>query len=168
MKSSVRAFLAFLAFLVASAPVQAAIEVAFIDPGDYTDASIRNGPFSSTGFGTISGLRAHIMRLGNQYLSPKENLRIEVLDVDLAGRYEWWRFPFDARIMSDSTWPAIKVRYVYIVNGKKVDEGEEHITDQNYLLRAGAGASGDSLKYEKAMLDRWFRTHFGDQAATKK
>jgi hypothetical protein len=61
--------------------------------------------------GVINAIRQHFIGLGNKHLSLSEDLRIEVLDIDLGGQYEWWRFPFDARIMRDVTAPTIKVRY---------------------------------------------------------
>ena len=59
----------------------------------------------------ISAIRQHLIGPGNKHLSLSEDLRIEVLDIDLAGQYEWWRFAFDACIMRDVTAPTIKVRY---------------------------------------------------------
>ena len=160
MKSVLRSFLFSLSALVILVPAYAVVEVVFIKPGSYTDASVRNGQFNSTNLGIISAVRGHLMNLGDKYLSPREGPQTEVLDIDLAGRYEWWRFPFDARIMRDITSPAMEVRYIYYVNGIKVDESEERITDMNYLLSAGKGGSSDSLKYEKKMLDPWFRERF--------
>jgi hypothetical protein len=44
-----------------------------------------------------------------------------------------------------------------------VANGDETISDINYLMRASIAYSSDSLRYEKAMLDEWFRTRFVDR-----
>lgn len=149
-----------VAILGIPAQANAIVEIAFIEPGDFTDGEVRGGLFGSGGLGAVTAIRQHLVKLGDNNLSPREALRIEVLDVDLAGRYEWWRFPFDARIMRDSSVPAIEVRFTYYVDGKIVDEGEERITDLNYLQDVRVGKRGGLLKYEKIMLDRWFHDRF--------
>jgi hypothetical protein len=168
----VKSALGIVSFCVAilgiSAPTHAIVEVAFIEPGDYTDGAVRGGLFGSGGLGTVNAVRQHLAMLGDNNLSPREALRIEVLDIDLAGRYEWWRFPFDARIMRSSSVPAIEVRYIYYVDGKIVDEGEERITDMNYLQGTRTGKPGGPLKYEKRMLDRWFRDRFVNRRSEEK
>jgi hypothetical protein len=81
-----------------------------------------------------------------------------VTDVDLAGRFEWWRpYAYDVRILRDITWPRIKLRYALADGGRTVLSAEEQISDLNYLMNAGVRSSSDPLKYEKAMLDDWFR-----------
>ncbi len=167
VKSVLRVLFVFVVIFTTFAPAQAAIEVTFIKPGDYSDSAVRGGPFGSGSFGVVNAIREHLMELGNQNLTLKEGLRIEVLDIDLAGRYEWWRFPFDKRVMRESSSPVIEVRYFYYVSGKKVDEGEERITDVNYLKNTGKGEDGEILKYEKRMLDRWFRDRFVNHKSAK-
>ncbi len=167
MKSLLRVISVFVVILTASAPAHAVIEVAFIKPGDYSDSSVRGGPFGSGSLGVVSAVRDYLIELGDKNLSPNEGLRIEVLDIDLAGRYEWWRFPFDKRVMREGSSPALEVRYFYYVDGKKVDEREERITDAHYLQNASTNDSGDPLKYEKKMLDRWFRDRFVNHRSAK-
>ena len=38
-------------------------------------------------------------------------MKIEVLDIDLAGELEWWHGPYDIRYLRSYTWPRIKLRY---------------------------------------------------------
>jgi len=71
------------------------------------------------------------------------------LDVDLVGRYEWWKFPFDTRVLQSSSAPTIEVRYIYYADGKKIEEGKERIADMNYLHDARAAGPGEFLYYEK-------------------
>jgi hypothetical protein len=99
--------------------------------------------------------------LGRTHLRANETLEIEVLDVDLAGRFEGWRpFAYNTRIVRDITWPRIKVRYALRQDDRMLSSGEESITGMNYLMRATAPNYSDPLRYEKAMLDDWFRARF--------
>ena len=109
----------------------------------------------------MTGIQQHLERLGERYLKPGQDLTIEVIDIDLAGRFELWRINArDLRIMREVTWPGIEVRYTLEQNGVVVESGEEAVTDLNYLMRAGIAYSSGSLRYEKAMLEEWFRTRF--------
>ena len=83
------------------------------------------------------------------------------MDIDLAGRKETWRTDVpDIRIMTDVTWPAITLRYTLTQNGADVMSGTETVKDMNYLMRGGVGLPGGTLRYEKAMLNDWFKARF--------
>jgi hypothetical protein len=54
------------------------------------------------------------------------------------------------------------VRYSLEENGAVLAGAEEWIADRMYLMGASVlGGFSDSLKYEKAMLNDWFRHRFG-------
>jgi hypothetical protein len=57
----------------------------------------------------------------------------------------------------------MKLRYTLESDGKISDAREETVADMTYLLGRSPGASGESLYYEKRMLEDWFRRRFVEQ-----
>lgn len=95
-------------------------------------------------------------------------LEIEVLELDLAGRFEPWRArSYDVRSLTDITWPRMTLRYTLTQGGRVTARGEERISDMAYLMTAGMRFDSDSLRYEKKMLDDWFRLRFGRQLSKR-
>lgn len=97
-----------VASLFTAAPSFAGVQVRFINPERYTDAS----SFGATSRdATIAEFRAYLEKLGQRFIRPGQNLTIDVLNIDLAGHYEPWRRNFsDVRIMRDITPPSVKLR----------------------------------------------------------
>lgn len=150
-----------VAAMMSPVAANAGIKVLFIEPERYTDAGLHSEYGAKSRSATLTGIQQHLERLGERYLKPGQDLTIEVIDIDLAGRFELWRINArDLRLMREVTWPRIEVRYTLEQNGVVVESGEEAVTDLNYLMRAGIAYSSDPLRYEKAMLEEWFRTRF--------
>jgi hypothetical protein len=149
-----------VAFAIPAA--NAAVEVDFVNPDKFVDAAVHRGP-SKERERTFTALRQHIEKLGDRYLKPGQVLKVEVLDLDRAGRVEWWQPQLhDARIMRDVDSPSMKVRYTLAENGTVITSGEERIGSPGYLWGPRASTlSTDSLKYEKTMLQDWFHNRFG-------
>lgn len=130
-------------------------------PETFSDANLRGGYGENARAPALDGIRKHLERLRRRYLKPDQNLTIEVLDLDLAGRLEPWHAnAYDVRYMRKITWPRMTLRYTLVQNGIAPAQGEETIGDMNYLMDAGARLSSDSLRSEKTMLDDWFRKRF--------
>jgi hypothetical protein len=51
----------------------------------------------------------------------------------------------------------MNVRYTLTQGGATIASGEETIRDMAYLMTGGSWLDSDSLRYEKTMLDDWFR-----------
>ncbi|MDC4228384.1 MAG: DUF3016 domain-containing protein (plasmid) [Candidatus Manganitrophus sp.] len=140
---------------------ESAVDISFSHPERYTDAGRYLGDRVSEP--VLQEIKEYLESLGERYLEPNQNLKIEILDIDLAGRYE----PVhrggasDVRILNDVTWPQIKVRYILEENGEVKVEKKESIRDMDYLRRPNPNFSNDSLRHEKVMLDDWFRERFG-------
>ena len=49
------------------------------------------------------------------------------------------------------------VRYTLESNGKVIDSGEDQLSDMNYMGHINRYSEGDTLRYEKAMIDDWFK-----------
>jgi hypothetical protein len=142
----------------APAFAETSVHVTFVQPEHFTDAGNYQARSRDA---TLKTLDAQFQTLGARYLKPGQALDVQVLDVDLAGRLEPWRAnAYDVRYMRDITWPRIKLSYTLTANGRVLDQREETVSDMNYLMRANGYFSDDKLRYEKAMLDDWFKSRF--------
>lgn len=105
----------------------------------------------------LKGLTEHFEHLGKS-LAPDQNLKIEVLDVDLAGRLvPGAHGGHDLRILrGGADWPRIQLRYSLEQGGQVVASGEAKLSDMNYLGHLNRYPDGDRLRYEKQMIDDWF------------
>jgi hypothetical protein len=154
--------------LMVSAAYASSVDVQFTNPDKYIDANPRS--YARTGKArdrALDGLRAHLEKAAPKYLKVGQTLKVEVLDLDLAGRIEPWRAHlYDVRIMRDIDSPYMKVRYALEENGQVVASGEERISDMDYLWGVRSiKYDGDTLKYEKIMLNDWLRKRFGSVKA---
>ncbi|TDU23341.1 DUF3016 family protein [Panacagrimonas perspica] len=154
--------LAALSIIVPGAIVAAAnrVDVRFTAPETFTDATYENRPASRDE--VTRDLATILAKLGERYVPDGQQLALEVLDVDLAGRYEpWQQNGWDIRFMRDVTWPRIKFRYqLRDASGATIGSGEDQVNDMQYLTHPGAGFDSDRLRYEKVMLEDWFRKRF--------
>ena len=132
------------------------VSVSFLDASRYSDAG--RGPVEVAR--NTAELGKHLEALGRRYLKPDQTLRIEVLDIDLAGRPRFSaRSANDIRVLTGGAdWPRIKVKYTLETRGEAPRSAEEDISDMNYLQ--SPQRSNESLAYEKRMLDEWFRARF--------
>lgn len=139
----------------------AAVQVRFEKPDDFTDASFDNR--KSTGAEVTQEIAAYLIERATPLLAPGQRLQIDVTDVDLAGRYEPWTSPGDdVRYLRDITWPNMRLSYRLLdARGVAVSEASERLSDMNYLMRAGLRSNSDRLRYEKSMIDDWLRARFG-------
>ncbi|MFS8975827.1 DUF3016 domain-containing protein [Cupriavidus necator] len=155
-----------LALSALAAPPAGTLTLIFIHPEAYTDAAYRSDYGSDKERAQVmNDIRRHFDELAARYLPPGYTLSIEVLDVDLAGHFEPWRFHgYDLRVVRDVTWPRMKLRYeLRGSDGAVIGSGEERIADQAFNMGVNVYSPTDRLRYEKAMMDRWF-----DQAVTRK
>ena len=135
----------------------AAVTVAFSHPENYQAM-----PYVPTDREQIlKDLGDYFAHLGAR-LPPGQDLRVEVLDLSLAG---WihpnFRGQQDVRIMrGGADWPRMKVRYTLESDGKVIDSGVDDLSDMAYLNRVMRFSEGDRLRYEKQMIDDWFTKKF--------
>jgi hypothetical protein len=151
----VAALLSLLMLMSVSA--QAGVSVNFVHPEKFRDEDFRR---SFKRDGIIAEFRKYFDRLGAIYLKKGQTLRIDVLNADLAGRYEPWNGLYDVRVLRDVTPPSFRLRYTLRQGKKIVARGEETVTDMNYLWDMSARNSSGRFAYEKSMLRDWFRKRF--------
>jgi hypothetical protein len=151
--------------LAASGPAAAEVTVRFDHPENFTDLSLAVGTPEKNTAALTQQIEQHLKRLGDQYLPKGDTVDITVTDIDMAGGFERWRIPNGmwTRIISDVYPPKFKLHYVWRDKAGTVKaERQEWVTDQNYRSMVGVKEymSHDSLRYEKALLKRWFRRSF--------
>ena len=139
-------------------PLQAAVTVTNADPDRFTDAGDR----SSDPVKVMKDIEQHLKRLGDRYLPPNADLRIEVLDLDRAGRPRM-NMPGEIRVMrGGADIPCMEMRYTLALDGKATVSRSERVCDHDYLRRLPLRANEhDPLAFEKRMLDEWFQERFG-------
>jgi hypothetical protein len=141
-----------------SAQAAGAVEVSFIEPAHYTDAGRNPSDVRSNEV----TLEQFIRNLGKRYLADGQVLKIDVLDVDLAGTVRPARGSgLDLRIVRGSAdMPHIRLRYALTDGGVVVKTAEETLTDLNYARHTSDYATSDPLRHEKRMLSDWFKANF--------
>lgn len=134
---------------LAAGAASADVTVNYVQPERFSDLPFT--PWDREA--VLKELTEHFASLGAQ-LPPGQNLRVDVLDVDLAGREVPGRSR-DLRIVKDIDWPRIDLRFVIEQNGQVLRSGEAHLRDMTFLDRARF-TDRETLTYEKHMIDQWF------------
>lgn len=140
---------------------QERVTVTYVHPHQFTESR-------QTGFGHrynhgdyLGKLKAYLIRRATPMLQPGQHLAIAITDIDLAGGYEPWRGPQwnDVRFMRDVYPPRIDLDFKLTgADGRIIRQGTRKLRDLGYLHDLPASPSDtDSLRYDKALLDRWLR-----------
>jgi hypothetical protein len=136
----------------------AAVTVTYVQPENFSDVPFITWERDDT----LKALTEHFTWLGNS-LPPGQDLRIEVLDIDLAGRaIPSARAGRDLRILrGQADWPRIDLRYTVEQDGQVLKSGEARLSDMNYLNHTSRYFDSENLRYEKSMIDDWFEKTIG-------
>ena len=131
----------------------AAVTVTYGEPDRFTDAGDRNSDPRKV----MKDIEGHLKALGDRLLPKGENLAIEVIDLDRAGRPRM-NLPTEIRIVNGKTdMPCIELRYTLGANPPV----RERVCDPDFLRPLGFKSDEhDPLVYEKRMLDDWFQRRF--------
>jgi len=104
----------------------------------------------------LKDLTEHFARLGAK-LPPGQNLRIDVQDIDLAGRMHPGRGARDLRIIKNGAeWPRMDLHYTIESNGQVLRSGDAHLSDMSFMDHIGRYTNSGTLPYERRMIDDWF------------
>jgi hypothetical protein len=152
MKPVVRHLAVAGLFLLSAGGASAAVTVSYYQPEQYGEV-----PFATWERDQVlKDLTAHFDKLG-QGLPPGQDLKVEVLDLRLAGRLRP-RAGREIRVLTGrADWPTMHIRYSTEAGGKVISSGESTLSDMSYMDRASRYFDGDSLRYEKHMIDVWFK-----------
>jgi hypothetical protein len=140
-------------FALAAGSAAAAVTVTYLAPEKYADVPRDSSARESM----MNDLTDHFTWLSTA-LPPGQDLRIEVLDIDLAGREEpSARAASDLRVMrGGADWPRMRLRFSVESNGQVIKRGEAQLSDMDYMAKVSRYSEDQPQRYEKAMIDRWF------------
>lgn len=145
-----------------AAAAQADVQVKFVNPEKFSDIKDNSGFRDQD---VLKDIEAHLVQQAQKTL-PGRDVRISVTDVNLAGEVEpFWRSVQWLRVMRTVTLPSIEFKYEVLEGGKVVQQGDVRLRDMNYQDGFNAYSSGDTLRYEKRMIDRWFKQEFAPAVA---
>jgi hypothetical protein len=134
------------------------VQVQFVQPEKFAD--VRDQAFSRER--NLEALEQHLKRAAAPYLADGQTLKIDVLDVDLAGEPKPNARLNDVRVLKGrADWPRIALRWTLEAPGQAARSGQATIQDMAYLQRVAVGAyAHEPLRYERRMLDEWFKAEF--------
>nr|WP_315252017.1 DUF3016 domain-containing protein [uncultured Duganella sp.] len=163
MRQMTKTVLAGLVALLASSAALAEVNVTYVKPDDYTDV-----PFSPHDRErTLKDFSDYFATLDKK-LPPGQTLKIEVLDIDLAGRLYPRRAADDIRVMTGGAdWPRMHLRYTLEENGQVLRSGDDQLSSMNYQWNRTSYFDSDPMRYEKQMLDEWFNKTIVPKVAQK-
>lgn len=144
--------------LIATTPTLAGVTVVYGNPDRFTDAGDRN----SDPVKIMKVLADHMKKVADQVVPAGTDVRIEVLDLDRAGRTRM-NLPTEIRVMTGrADPPCMDVRYTVTTQGQAAEPRKEQVCDVNYLRPLDPRDSeNDPLVYEKRMVAEWIRQRFG-------
>ena len=136
------------------------VNVTFINASSYWDA----GNSSWDEEANLKLLERHLQRLGQRLLPADHVLKLDVLQLDLAGTVRaFHRADTRVRVVTGGAdWPRIHLRYTLEADGKPLASGQEWVADLDYSRGVPGRVSNEDLYYEKRMLDMWFKARFVD------
>jgi hypothetical protein len=143
--------------LATAAHAAGTVNVSFVQPQNFTDVKDRHlSPDRH-----LEALKRHLEQAAAPYVADGQTLKIEVLDVDLAGEVKPSARANDLRVLKGGAdWPRIQLRYALESPGQATRSGEARMQDMAYLMHHAHLSGGDALAYERRMLDDWFKAEF--------
>jgi hypothetical protein len=153
MKNVIRTLAVSGLLALAAGAASADVSVNYIEPERFSDLPFTPWDRESV----LKDLTAHFAKLGAQ-LPPGQNLRIDVKDIDLAGREYPGRGSRDLRVIKSNgvDWPRIDLHYTIESNGQVLRSGDAQLRDMAFMDHIGSYTDGDNLRYERKMIDDWF------------
>jgi hypothetical protein len=147
-----------LSLLALSAHAAGTVQVTFLQPERFSD--VRDSFYSSERH--LDLLKQHLQAAAAPYVADGQTLKIEVLDVDLAGELRPSARANNRRVLrGGADWPRIQLRYALEAPGQTLRSGEARVQDLAYLQRdLGGYRSREALYHERRMLDEWFEAEF--------
>lgn len=160
-----RAALALGAALLTSVAATAAVvDVHFVQPDRFTDIGFERLDRERA----LQAIEQHLTRLGTR-LPDGARLRVDVLDVDLAGRLEPWPTRQVRVLGGQADWPRMTLRWRLDPSsgGDALASGEERLADLGYLSRTAPLRSQSAYAPDLRLIDDWFDRRLAAHAAVR-
>ena len=157
------AALTLLGALATHGIATAAVTVNYVHDAQFTD--LPRTPWQRQQ--ALEDISEHFQSLGKD-LPAGQDLVIDVLDIDLAGREEPNRFALTGvRILSHGgDWPRMRLKYSLVEDGKVLKSGDAQLSDKSYANHINSYPSDARWPHEKQMIDEWWHaTIVPDQTA---
>jgi hypothetical protein len=154
MKPHHRRLAAAAICLLMQGAAMAAVTVNYVHDAQFTD--LPRTPWQRQQ--ALDDIGEHFQTLGKN-LQAGQDLVIDVLDIDLAGREEPNRFALSGvRILRhEGDWPRMRLRYSLIDGSKVLKSGEAQLSDKSYGSHITSYPSDARWPAEKQMIDDWWR-----------
>jgi hypothetical protein len=141
----------------ASVATAGTVDVRFVNTRLYADAG--NSTWEEEA--NLQTIDRHLKAIGQRWLPANHVLKVDVLDVDLAGAVRPFHGGLEIRVLQGGAdFPRIHLQYTLLVDGKVERSGAEWLTDLNYARRITGERNSESLHHEKRMIDEWFKARF--------
>ncbi|MET0321066.1 MAG: DUF3016 domain-containing protein [Duganella sp.] len=165
MRANIRTAVAALLLAGSASAALAQVSVTYVKPKEFMDV-----PHSELERDRLLKQFTDYFATLDKKLPAGQQLKIEVLDIDLAGRL-WPRRSGgeDLRVLNGGAdWPHMHVHYTLEENGKVLRSGDDQLSNMMYQQRTTRYWDSDALRYEKQMIDDWFdKTIIAPQVAAQ-
>jgi Protein of unknown function (DUF3016) len=152
---------AVAALLAVSAHAAGTVQCTFVNPEKFAD--VRDRTYSTEQ--NLKSLEQIVVNVAAPYVADGQTLKVEILDVDLAGEVRPGGRAYDVRVLRGrADWPRITLRWTLEGAGQAPKRGEAVVQDMSYLTRIPPTTADTSLIYERRMLAEWFKEQFGKTA----
>lgn len=157
MRPSILSLLCACLAAGASIATAGTVDVRFVNSRLYADAG--NSVWEEEA--NLQAIDRHLKAIGQRWLPANHLLKVDVLDVDLAGAVVPFHGGPEVRVLrGGADFPRMYLQYTLLVDGKVERSGTEWLTDLNYTRRITGERNSESLHYEKRMIDEWFKARF--------
>lgn len=138
------------------------VRVEFVNPEKFSDVNDRQFASRPDKNPNLHAIRKHAEERAARYLGAGQTLRLEFLDIDLAGDHRPQQSPqlSDVRLVTRLYPPRMHLRFeLKDAQGQLIDSGEAKLSDLAFDTRS-AGLGSEPLRYDMRMLDDWLRKQF--------
>lgn len=161
MKTASVVFTLSTLLITGAAHAAGTVQLSFVKPEGFADIVDRTYSREQN----LKALEQVITSVAKPYVADGQTLKIEVLDVDLAGEVRPGARAWDVRVLRGRTdWPRITLRWSLDGAATSPRSGEAVVQDMAYLQRIAPALADTSLVYERRMLDEWFKQQFAKAA----
>jgi hypothetical protein len=156
---------------------QTEVEIEWDKPEKYRDVRPSNESRKRFKEKTFQHINEYMNKLALA-LPENQKLLMKITDLDLAGQV--WPASFiglglsgsDVRVVKNIHIPRINFSYELLdKSGQVLQQAEVKLKDMSFLDHSNRSFKSDSLRYEKSMLQRWFKkefeTHIAKEIANK-